>query len=296
METGTKNETTLSYRTLCARLATTYGDADEARDVALLLLERGFGLTLTDVALGRIAELSNEEAERLKTMTEQLEHNEPIQYVLGEAEFCGRTFMVNPSVLIPRPETEELCQLIIHDWDKPFCGLQPPAPLRLLDVGTGSGCIAITLRLGLPCSEVTAWDVSADALITAHENARRLHANVSWQLQDALCAPADEASWDIIVSNPPYIIEREREAMRSNVLDHEPDLALFVPDNDPLRFYRAIARYASCALKPAGRLYFEINPLFVDELTAMLQENGFTSVDVFEDFRGKKRMMRGGRP
>lgn len=295
METNKEEKSPLNYRTLCDRLAVTYGDADEARDIALLLLERAFGFTLTDVALGRLSELSTENSERLEIMTERLERNEPVQYVLGEASFCGRTFVVNQSVLIPRPETEELCQLIISDWDKPFCGLQPPTPLQLLDVGTGSGCIAITLRLGLPCSEVTAWDVSADALITARENGHHLNASVNWQLQDALHAPKDENRWDIIVSNPPYIIEREREDMRSNVLDHEPNLALFVPDNDPLRFYRAITRYAVTALRPEGRIYFEINPLFVDELIGMMHSNGFASIDVFKDFRGKKRIVRGGR-
>lgn len=285
----------LDYRTLCSRLAAVYGDNDEARDVALLLLERGFGLTLTDVAVGRLAELAEKEAQRLETMVQRLERNEPVQYVLGEADFCGRTFAVNSSVLIPRPETEELCQHVIRDWDKPFCGLQPPAPLRLLDVGTGSGCIAITLRLGLPCSEVTAWDVSPNALLTARENGRRLGANVDWQLQDALQPPLDEARWDVIVSNPPYIIEREREEMRPNVLEYEPQLALFVPDYDPLLFYRAIARYAAKALKPSGRLYLEINPLFVDELVGTLQGYGFV-VEVLTDSRGRQRMVRGGRP
>lgn len=283
------------YRTLCCRLAAVYGDNDEGRDVALLLLDRAFGLTLTDVAVGRLSELPEAEAERLEAMVRRLEQNEPVQYVLGEAVFCGRTFKVDGSVLIPRPETEELCQLIVRDWDRPFCGLQPPAPLQLLDVGTGSGCIAVTLRLSLPCSEVTAWDVSADALLTARENGRRLGAHVDWQLQDALQAPDDEARWDVIVSNPPYIIEREREEIRSNVLDYEPGLALFVPDDDPLRFYRAITRYAAKALKASGRLYFEINPLFVDELVEMMHSYGFTAVEVLKDGRGRQRMVRGGR-
>lgn len=277
------------------RLAAVCSDGDEARDVSLLLLDEGFGLSLTDVATGALSRLSADEAARLEAMVRRLEEGEPVQYVLGRADFCGRSFAVNRSVLIPRPETEELCRLIIRDCDRPFCGLQPPAPLRLLDVGTGSGCIAITLRLGLPCLEATAWDVSADALLTARDNARRLGASVDWRLQDALQAPADEDCWDVIVSNPPYIAESERADMRRNVLGHEPGLALFVPDDDPLRFYRAIIRYAAQALRHDGRLYFEINPRFADELVSMMHGEGFARVEVFTDFRGKRRMIRGGR-
>lgn len=284
-----------SYRSLLARLTATYGDQDEARDVLLLLLDATFGFSLTDVVTGAVDRLAPADADRLEAMAHRLEQQEPVQYVLGETVFCGRRFGVNPSVLIPRPETEELCRMVISDWDKPFCGLQPPAPLQILDVGTGSGCIAITLSLGLPCSDVTAWDLSSDVLLTARENGKRLGASVNWLLQDALQPPSDSNRWDIIVSNPPYVIEREREDMRRNVLDYEPSLALFVPDADPLRFYRAITRYAAKALKPDGLLYFEINPLFADEMVAMMRSEGFTSVDTLTDFRGHQRMMRGGR-
>lgn len=284
-----------SYRTLCARLAAIYDNDDEGRDVALLLLEVGFGLSLTDVAMGAIEALSAADTERLAAMVERLEQGEPVQYVLGEATFCSRPFGVNASVLIPRPETEELCRLIAGDWDRPFCGLQPPAPLQVLDVGTGSGCIAITLALELPCSEVTAWDISPDALMTARENGHRHGARVNWQLQDALQPPADDKRWDIIVSNPPYIAERERADMRMNVLDYEPDVALFVPDDDPLRFYRAITHYAAKALRPNGLLYFEINPLFTSEMKAMIHQEGFNNVEVFNDFRGHERMMKANR-
>lgn len=288
--------TSLDYRTLCARLATAYDDPDEGRDVALLLLERGFGLSLTDVATGCLSQLPPDERDRLAAMVERLERHEPVQYVLGEATFCGRDFCVSPAVLIPRPETEELCRTIIGDWQRPFRGLQPPAPLQVLDIGTGSGCIAITVAKELPCSEVTAWDVSADALMVARQNGHRLQTKVNWQLQDALTPPPDSAHWDIIVSNPPYITEQERCDMRANVLDHEPPLALFVPNDDPLRFYRAIARYAATALRPNGRLYFEINPLFAADTVTMLQGEGFTPVDVLTDQRGRQRMVRGGRP
>lgn len=282
------------YHAICRRLSAAYGDAQEGRDVALLLLDDAFGLSLTDVVCGALDRLSADQRERLEEMLVRLERLEPVQYVLGHATFCGRQFRVNPNVLIPRPETEELCQLVLRDCDKPFCALQPPAPLKVLDVGTGSGCIAITLALGLPCAEVTAWDISPDALLTARENAHRLQAKVNWQLQDALQATASTAQWDVIVSNPPYIAERERTEMRENVLNFEPHLALFVPDDDPLRFYRAITRYAASALRENGALYFEINPLFVDELTAMMRQEGFSTIDVHCDFRGHQRIVKGG--
>lgn len=290
-----KTQAPLNYRSLCARLTAAYDDPDEGRDVALLLLDVGFGLSLTDAVTGAIEALPPDRRQRLEEMVCRLEQGEPVQYVLNEATFCGRTFGVNKSVLIPRPETEELCRLIVDEWNHPVCCLQPPTPLRLLDIGTGSGCIAITLALSLPWAVVTAWDISSDALLTARDNGRRLQASVDWQLHDALTPPADRGKWDVIVSNPPYIIERERARMRRNVLDHEPGLALFVPDDDPLRFYRAITHYAATALRPEGRLYFEINPLFVDELTRMMREEGFRNVEVLTDFRGHQRMVKGGR-
>lgn len=283
----------ITYRGLCARLATVYDDPDEARDIVRLLLDAAFGLSLTDIATGALEHSSEDEVQRIDDMATRLAQGEPVQYVLGEATFCGRTFVVNKSVLIPRPETEQLCQTIIADWDKPFCGLQPPTPLKILDVGTGSGCIAITLRLGLPCSEVTAWDISAEALLTARENAHRLKADVSWKLQNALAAPHDGQLWDVIVSNPPYIANRERADMRGNVLNHEPWLALFVPDDDPLLFYRAITRYAAQTMRGGGRLYFEINPLFADDLLILLQREGFAETEILSDFRGQQRFVRG---
>lgn len=286
----------LTFRSLCDSLSAVYGDADERSAVVRLLLDDAFGLSLTDLACGRLQELSDVDQQRLQAMMTRLERHEPVQYVTGWADFCGRRFRVTPSVLIPRPETDELCRMIVADHDRPFCGLQPPAPLRVLDIGTGSGCIAVTLSLDLPCTAVTAWDVSADALLVARDNGHRLHARVDWQLQDALAATDDGRRWDVIVSNPPYIADRERTAMRSNVLDYEPSLALFVPDDAPLRFYRAIARYAFATLTPGGSLYFEINPLFVDDLTAMMRAEGFTAVEVFNDFRGHQRMVKGGKP
>lgn len=226
----------------------------------------------------------------------RLEGGEPIQYVIGYEWFGNRQFRVTPDVLIPRPETAELCDIIRHDYDHPFCGLQPPEPLRLLDVGTGSGCIAISLALDIPYSAVEAWDVSPDALLVARDNAHRLQAKVDFELHDildtaALPVPNDETKYEVIVSNPPYICEKEKADMERNVLDHEPQLALFVPDDDPLRFYRAIADYALQALKPLGGLYFEVNRLYAEDVALMLMGSGFKSASVKKDQFGNSRFV-----
>ena len=171
-------------------------------------------------------------------------------------------------------------------------GEEAPHP-SILDIGTGSGCIAITVALALPQARVTAWDISTDALAIAAGNAHRLGASVRFEHQDALNAPDDEARWDVIVSNPPYICDRERADMSDNVLSYEPELALFVPDSDPLLFYRAIARYASKALKPGGRLLFETNTAYVYEVAQTMADEGFTAIEVRNDCFGKPRMVKG---
>lgn len=249
-----------------------------------------------------------------------------MQYVLGEADFAGRTFHVEPGVLIPRPETAELCQWI----EKDFAGKSTVSPKdspeesskdspevspqatddarRILDICTGSGCIAITLGLNIPNSEVTGWDISEDALRIAQGNVEMMKAgNVRIEHQDALALPkaantteisdsepdsSPSKDWDLIVSNPPYICEKEKADMEKNVLEHEPSLALFVPDEDPLKFYRAIAEYASSTLKSGGALYFEINPIYEKETREMLLKLDFKDIETKEDAFGKKRMMR----
>lgn len=280
------------YTTLWQSLLSVY-DAGEAKAVARLLLDEAFGLSMTDICCGKADELPEEDRERLMAMMSRLEQGEPVQYVLGHASFCGRTFHVEPGVLIPRPETEELCRMVVSEYDRPYCALQPPAPLQVLDVGTGSGCICVTLALDLHCAEVTAWDVSPDALLVARKNAHALGAMVNLELQDALDAPQDGRRWDVIVSNPPYIADSERKDMEPHVLDHEPELALFVPDNDPLRFYRAIAAYARRTLNQGGNLFFEINPLYAVEMRQMMEESGFADVKVMNDAFGKKRFVKG---
>ena len=280
-------------------------DAGEAQASVRTVLDVEYGMTLTDIICGKVNELSSDEERNLEEIITRLQNGEPVQYVLGEADFAGRTFHVEPGVLIPRPETAELCQWI----EEEVSSLDADDPKQILDICTGSGCIAITLGLTIPNSEVTGWDISEDALRIAQGNVEMLKArNVRIEYQDALMLPkaaeaaeiseAAEAesslskSWNIIVSNPPYICEKEKADMEKNVLEHEPSIALFVPDEEPLKFYRAIAEYASSALKSEGALYFEINPIYEKETREMLEELGFKDIKTKEDAYGKKRMMK----
>ncbi|WP_028897086.1 peptide chain release factor N(5)-glutamine methyltransferase [Prevotella sp. HUN102] len=281
----------MSYQELCQRLSNVYPQG-EAQAVVRTVLDMRFGLSLTDIYTGKVNELSSEDAAELEKIMLRLEQAEPVQYVLGEAEFLNRTFRVEPGVLIPRPETEVLCRWIASDCNRPYCALQPPAPLQILDVGTGSGCIAVSLSLDIPNSEVTAWDISGDALLIARNNAISLGASVNFQLQDALSAPENAHSVDIIVSNPPYICDYERKDMARNVLDFEPETALFVPDDNPLLFYRAIAEYGTEALRKGGALYFETNPLHIDAVVDMMKVLGYSLIEMREDQFGKRRFTK----
>ena len=264
-------------------------DAGEAQAIVRTVLDVEYGMTLTDIICGKVNELSSDEERNLEEIIARLQNGEPVQYVLGEADFAGRTFHVEPGVLIPRPETAELCQWI----EEEVSSLEADDPKQILDICTGSGCIAITLGLNIPNSEVTGWDISEDALRIAQGNVEMLKAgNVRIEYQDALMLPKAAEAADIIVSNPPYICEKEKADMEKNVLEHEPSIALFVPDEDPLKFYRAIAEYASSALKPEGALYFEINPIYEKETREMLEELGFKDIETQEDAFGKKRMMK----
>ena len=264
-------------------------DAGEAQAIVRTVLDVEYGMTLTDIICGKVNELSSDEERNLEEIIARLQNGEPVQYVLGEADFAGRTFHVEPGVLIPRPETAELCQWIEED----VSSLKADERKQILDICTGSGCIAITLGLNIPNSEVTGWDISEDALRIAQGNVEMLKAgNVRIEYQDALMLPKTAETADIIVSNPPYICEKEKADMEKNVLEHEPNIALFVPDEEPLKFYRAIAEYASSALKSEGALYFEINPIYEKETREMLEELGFKDIETKEDAFGKKRMMK----
>ena len=277
-----------TYQQLWQSLTPLY-DAGEAQAIVRTVLDVEYGMTLTDIICGKVNELSSDEERNLEEIIIRLQNGEPVQYVLGEADFAGRTFHVEPGVLIPRPETAELCQWVEEDASS----LEADAPKQILDICTGSGCIAITLGLTIPNSEVTGWDISEDALRIAQGNVEMLKVgNVRIEYQDALMLPKAAEAADIIVSNPPYICEKEKADMEKNVLEHEPSIALFVPDEDPLKFYRAIAEYASSALKSGGALYFEINPIYEKETREMLQSLGFKDIETKDDAFGKKRMMK----
>ena len=372
----------MTYNQLWKRLTAIYNER-EAQAIVRTVLDALFGMSLTDICLGKVTQLSADDTTRLEKIMQRLEKSEPVQYVLGAEWFAGRLFDVAPGVLIPRPETEDLVkwacdeakekekednskeergkeekevskkgeapqkeeQLLSSPLKEEEEGLrkgkdasqkeeQPLSPLKeekeglrkgedasqkeeqplssllknnkevsekgeevphpsILDIGTGSGCIAITVALALPQARVTAWDISTDALAIAAGNAHRLGASVRFEHQDALSAPDDEERWDVIVSNPPYICDKERADMSDNVLSYEPELALFVPDSDPLLFYRAIARYASKALKPGGRLLFETNTAYAHEVAQAMADEGFTTIEVRNDCFGKPRMVKG---
>ena len=281
----------MTYETLWHLLTPLYGEG-EAKAIARMVYEVRYGLTFTDLCIGKDTQLSADDQAELDEIAQRLERHEPIQYVLGKAEFMGKWYHVEPGVLIPRPETEELVR-----W-KP---LPLPSPkgerVNILDIGTGSGCIAITLAAMYPEAKVTAWDISEKALEVARKNAKRLAVNVNFEQVDILANSQQPKanSYDIIVSNPPYICNKEREAMEQNVLDYEPHEALFVPDDDPLLFYRAIAEYGNKALKSDGWLYFEINPLYAEPLRELLSTMSYHDLEIKNDQYGKQRFIRARR-
>lgn len=284
----------MTYSEIWHRIATSYDDG-EARAIARILIEELFGLSYTDIVCGATDQLSADDTLRLDTAVRRIEQGEPLQHVLGYADFCGNHFGVNASVLIPRPETEWLVdegERLMNDASN----AAPSAPKRILDIGTGSGCIAISLKLRLGEAYVEAWDISEEALRTAESNAKALKAEVAFCKRDALRTEESVAPWDLIVSNPPYICDSERADMDDNVLLHEPHTALFVPDDDPLRFYRAIARYALRSLNNGGSLLFECNTRYAEATGEMMREMGFEDVTVNDDCFGLPRFVKGSSP
>ena len=272
----------MTYREFWQPLTARY-DEGEAKAIARLVAEVRYGLTLADVLAGR---LETVDEHQLQQLLQRLLAGEPVQYVLGLADFCGREFHVEPGILIPRPETEHLCRLITKH-------VANSSPIRnILDIGTGSGCIAITLALDIPNSQVTAWDISPIALRVAQHNAQRLGAEVNIVENDMLQQTYQVApQWDLIVSNPPYICENEAKQMEANVLDYEPEIALFVPDDDPLKFYVPIMNYAQSALHAGGELWLETNPLYEELIEERLLELGF-NVKAHDDQFGKTRFIQ----
>ena len=271
----------MNYIDLWHALHPLYDDG-EAKAIVRLVLEERFGLTMSDILCGKVTELSADDQAELGKIIGRLEKGEPVQYVLGYTSFCRRSFHVTPGVLIPRPETEELCRWITADG----------AGALVLDIGTGSGCIAVTLALDLPASAVTAWDISLKALNIARENANALGAAVTFEVQDALLPPDDDRQWNLIVSNPPYVMHSEIGGMTKNVLNHEPDIALFAPHGRPILFYEVIGNYARHHLVPGGALYFELNPLTADEVGNSLRKQGFAQIEFRYDQFGKCRFLK----
>lgn len=294
----------MTYHDICQRLTPLYGQ-QEAKAMTRLLLEDLFGLSFADILCGATEHLSDADTLRLQQSVARLLDAEPLQYVTGIAFFCGHPFHVAPGVLIPRPETEWMVDTAVN--------LVTSSAPRILDIGTGSGCIATSISLALADRHcyTEAWDISEDALRIAADNAARLGADVEFRRRDALRLEEDflaeenqggaevliadnasTASWDIIVSNPPYICNREAADMHANVLRHEPHLALFVPDTDPLLFYRAIARYAMRNLRKGGWLLFECNTLYAHDTAQMASDMGFSTSVVEDDCFGKPRFVK----
>lgn len=279
----------MNYEELWQPLTQVY-DAGEARAVARMVLDVRFGMSLADVLCGKVTQLSAKEQAELQEIQQRLLQGEPVQYVLGVADFGLKTFLVTPDVLIPRPETYELCQWITDDLS-PLTS--PISPFSVLDIGTGSGCIACTLAAQWPQAKVTGWDISAKALEVARRNAQRMGVDISFEQRDMLNQPYNEFGlWDVVVSNPPYVCDSEADDMEPWVLDYEPETALFVPDDDPVMFYLQISNYAQSALKEGGRLYFEINPRFDEAIEDILLGLGFDDIRLKEDQFGKTRFMK----
>ncbi len=270
------------YRGIIAKMSSVVG-AEEARSAADIIFEDVLGCDKVRRVTSGDRMLEDFTVEHVYDVVSRFVGGEPLQYVIGRARFYGLDFTVTPAVLIPRPETAGLIDEIVSDFGD-------RSDLRVLDCGTGSGCIAVALARNLRFPTVDAIDISDEALAVARENAADLGAKINFMHEDMLALKVPSAPlYDVIVSNPPYICDSERGGMDRRVLDYEPKQALFVPDDDPLRFYRAVARYAYAALKPSGKLYFEINPLYVSQLRAMLGALGFRDVDVSRDYKGNYR-------
>jgi release factor glutamine methyltransferase len=256
----------------------------EARQFALLLFDYLRGYSRAQMVLYKDEVVTGGEVQFLDNAIVRLLNHEPVQYVIGQTEFLGLVFRVDQRVLIPRPETEELVLWVFEEFSGHAC--------NVLDIGTGSGCIPITIKKHWNKAQVDAWDVSVDALSLASDNAQLNGVDVNFLLRDVLVVEVNLSSYDLIISNPPYITESEKELMASNVLNFEPSIALFVEDDSPLLFYRRIADLSTRALRPGGRLYFEINEAFGSDVCDMLRAFGFLDVALRKDLSDRDRMVR----
>lgn len=264
-----------------------YYPDSEIVSMAKLLLTQVFGMSVIELYAGKDNSFSANEQKRLSDILIRLQKYEPIQYIIGTEYFYGLSFEVNKNVLIPRPETEELVDLIVQE--------NKNRKVRVLDVGTGSGCIAISLAKNLERAELTSWDISEGALQVAARNCRRNGVEVRLERKDVLQFSPSGEQFDIIVSNPPYITEKEKMDMDANVLDWEPGTALFVPDDNPLLFYRKIADVGMSMLTPEGRLYFEINRGYGKQTVDMLAGLGYRNIELRKDISQNDRMIRAER-
>lgn len=262
---------------------------EEIRHLLFILFEEYMGWSKSRLLINREYQITGQDLSKFQDALSQLQSGAPIQYILKKAWFGNLTLFVDPSVLIPRPETEELCNLIIEDRRK-----MNPGPHRVLDIGTGSGCIAISLKLGIPDSVVTGLDISAKALDVARINAKRYGVRIRWMNGDILSdnPMPFKIKYQIIASNPPYVTNSEKSLMQRHVTGQEPPEALYVPDHDPLIYYKAIAGFAVRQLSRYGVLYLEINERFGRETCQLLQESGFESIRLLKDFQGKERFVR----
>lgn len=268
------------------RLHGYYPDS-EIVSIAKLLLTQVFGMSVIELYAGKDNSFSANEQKQLDDILIRLQKYEPVQYIIGVEDFYGLTFEVDPNVLIPRPETEELIDWIVQE--------NKSAGLRVLDVGTGSGCIAVSLAKNLEDAEVTAWDISEGALQVAARNCRRNGVDVRLEQKDILQLSSSDRQFDVIVSNPPYIAMKEKADMEANVLDWEPGLALFVPDEKPLLFYRKISELGLEMLKPGGRLFFEINRAYGKQVVQMMSALGYRNVELKKDISQNDRMIKAER-
>ena len=264
---------------------TTHFEAVELSSIIGMLIEEVSGWNRTQQIIHQNTAFNQAQVDQIEKYTEQLISGKPIQYILGKAWFMGQNFIVNENVLIPRPETEELVEWIIS-----YANIKNKT-LSILDIGTGSGCISIALKMALPHCEISALDVSKEALKVAQLNAKNLNVSIQWMEQNILDTVALENAYDIIVSNPPYIPIREKESMQKQVVNFEPSLALFVPDEDPLIFYRTIAKIAKQSLSKNGQLFFEIHYDQGNAVLTLLNELNFHA-ELRQDSFGKDRMIR----
>ena len=275
------------FNHLISEITSVY-EENEAKSIVYLLLEHYLNLSKTDILLDNFVNQPFD----FQDIIIRLKAQEPVQYIIGETEFYGRKFKVTPDTLIPRPETEELVQLVVSSWQSAV-GSVAQSPISVLDLGTGSGCIAISLACELPNAQVYAYDISEKVLKIAKENANRNNVNVIFEQLDILnFPPSSFPPFSIIVSNPPYVMNAEKSEMEQNVLDYEPHLALFVEDSNPLIFYKAIADFAFKNLITKGLCVVEINQAFGLETAELFWNQGFRYVEVVKDMFGKDRMVK----